>query len=59
MTLKYDRTKANWVIYRSDTTRAHRRTATKQEALTLAKDLAKRLHAQLVVHKKDGKFQKL
>lgn len=59
VTLKFDRLKANWVIYRSDTTRAFRRFPTKQEALVVAKDLAKRLHAQLVVHKKDGKFQKI
>ncbi|MCH5164828.1 MAG: DUF2188 domain-containing protein [Clostridiales bacterium] len=59
VTLKYDRTKMNWVIYRSDTTRAYRRLATKQEGLLVAKDLARRLHAQLVVHKKDGKFQKI
>lgn len=59
VTLKYDRVKANWVIYRSDSTRACRRLATKQEGLEVAKDLAKRLNAQLVVHKKDGKFQKI
>lgn len=59
VTLKYDRAKANWVIYRSDSTRACRRLATKQEGLEVAKDLAKRLNAQLVVHKKDGKFQKI
>ena len=49
----------NWVILRSDTDRTYRRVATKQEGLPVAKDLARRLHAQLVVHKKDGKFQKL
>ncbi len=59
VTLKFDRAKSSWVIYRSDTTRAYRRIGTKQEALVVAKDLAKRLHAQLIVHKKDGKFQKL
>ena len=59
VTLKYDRIKMNWVIYRSDTNRAYRRLATKQEAMVVAKDLARRLHAQLVVHKKDGKFQKI
>ena len=46
-----------WIILRSDTDRTYRRLATKQEALVVAKDLARRLHAQLVVHKKDGKFQ--
>ena len=57
VTLKYDRIKMNWVILRSDTDRTYRRVATKQEGLPVAKDLARRLHAQLVVHKKDGKFQ--
>lgn len=59
VTLKFDRVKNNWVILRTDTDRAYRRLATKQEALVVAKDLARRLHAQLVVHKKDGKFQKI
>lgn len=59
VTLKYDKAKGNWVIYRSDIPRAYRRMGTKQDALPIAKDLAKRLHAQLVVHKLDGKFQKV
>lgn len=59
VTLKYDRIKMNWIILRSDIDRTYRRVATKQEGLPIAKDLARRLHAQLVVHKKDGKFQKL
>lgn len=59
VTLKFDRNKGNWVILRSDTDRAYRRLATKQEALNIAKDLARRLKAQLVVHKKDGKFQRI
>lgn len=59
VTLKFDKQKNNWVIYRSDTTRAYRRLATKQDAVMVAKDLARRLHAQLVVHKKDGKFQRI
>lgn len=59
VTLKFDRVKNNWIILRSDTDRTYRRMATKQEALVVAKDLARRLHAQLVVHKKDGKFQKV
>ncbi len=59
VTLKFDRVKQNWVIYRSDTDRAYRRLGTKQDALPVAKDLARRLHAQLVVHKKDGKFQRI
>lgn len=59
VTLKFDKEKNNWVIYRSDTTRAYRRMTTKQDAVMVAKDLARRLHAQLVVHKKDGKFQRV
>ncbi len=59
VTLKFDRIKNNWVILRSDSERTYRRVATKQEALTIAKDLARRLRAQLAVHKKDGKFQKV
>lgn len=59
VTVKFDRVKNNWVVLRSDTDRTYRRLSTKQEALMIAKDLAKRLHAQLVVHKKDGKFQKV
>ena len=59
VTLKYDRAKSSWVIYRSDIpTRAYRRIGTKQEALVVARDLAKRMHCPLIVHKKDGKFQK-
>ncbi|MCH5162467.1 MAG: DUF2188 domain-containing protein [Clostridiales bacterium] len=59
VTLKFDRNKNNWVILRSDSERAYRRVQTKQEALTIAKDLARRLQARLAVHKKDGKFQKI
>ncbi len=59
VTLKFDRNKNNWIVLRSDTDRTYRRLATKQEALVIAKDLARRLHAQLVVHRKDGKFQKI
>ncbi len=59
VTVKFDRVKNNWVVLRSDTDRTYRRLGTKQEALVIAKDLARRLHAQLVVHKKDGKFQRI
>lgn len=59
VTLKFDRIKNSWVIMRSDINRTYRRLATKQEALVIAKDLARRLHAQLIVHKKDGRFQKI
>lgn len=59
VTVKFDRPKNNWVVLRSDTEKTYRRLGTKQEALIVGKDLARRLHAQLVVHKKDGKFQKV
>lgn len=56
VTLKFDEEKGDWVIERSDMTRAYRRIATKAEALPVARDLAKRLEAQLIVHNKDGKL---
>ena len=56
VTLKYDEKKEDWVISRSDMTRAYKRCATKAEALPVARDLAKRLQAQLIVHNKDGKL---
>ncbi len=59
VTLKFDRLKNNWIIRRSDSDKTFRRVPTKQEAIVVAKDLAKRLNAQLVVHKKDGKFQRI
>lgn len=59
VTIKFDRNKGNWIITRSDTNRTYRRVSTKQDALLIGKDLARRLQAQLVVHKKDGKFQKV
>ncbi|MDE7164711.1 MAG: DUF2188 domain-containing protein, partial [Clostridiales bacterium] len=56
VTLKFDEEKNDWVIDRSDSNRAYRRLATKAEALPIARDLAKRLQAQLIVHNKDGKL---
>lgn len=56
VTLKYDEKKEDWVVARSDMTRAYKRCATKSEALPVARDLAKRLQAQLIVHNKDGKL---
>lgn len=57
-TVKYDRAKDSWVIVKDDSTRAFRRFDTKEEALTKARELCKQYDASLVVHKKDGKFQK-
>lgn len=57
--VKYDRYKGNWIVVKTGQERPVRRVATKEEALRIAKDLAKRMDAALVVHKKDGKFQKI
>ena len=57
VTVKFDDEKGNWVVLRSDNmSKAYRRVATKQEALQAARELAKRLQAQLIVHNKDGKL---
>lgn len=58
-TVKYDRDKNSWVIKKDGTDRVVRRVTTKEEAMKIAKDLSKKYNADLVVHKKDGKFQKL
>ena len=57
-TVLYDRAKDSWVIKRNGTDRAVRRVDTKEEALFIARQLCKKYDAKLVVHKKDGKFQK-
>ncbi|MDE6029236.1 MAG: DUF2188 domain-containing protein [Clostridiales bacterium] len=56
VTLKFDEDKGDWVVERTDMNRAYRRLPTKAEALPIARDLAKRLQAQLIVHNKDGKL---
>ncbi len=57
VTLSYDKMKMDWVIHRSDSERTIRRLPTKHEALPIAKELAKKLGAQLIVLKMDGNFQ--
>ena len=57
--VKYDRAKGSWVIVRAGQQRPVRRVATKEEALKIARELAKKTGAGLYVHKKDGKFQKV
>ena len=57
--VKYDRAKGSWVIARAGQQRPVRRVATKEEALKIARELAKKTGAGLYVHKKDGKFQKV
>ena len=54
----YDKTMQNWVVKMDGATRASKRCATKEEALKVAKELAKKKDSKLSVHKKDGKFQK-
>lgn len=57
-TVVYDRAKDSWVIKRSGSDRVVRRVDTKEQAMTIARSLCKKHDAALVVHKKDGKFQK-
>ena len=54
----YDKENKNWIVRVDGGKRASRRCATKEEALKVAKDLAKKKDADLSVHKKNGKFQK-
>lgn len=54
----YDRAKDSWVIKKDGATRATRRVDTKEEAMQIARELVRKYNAKLVVHKKDGKFQK-
>lgn len=56
--VKYDRLKDSWIIQRSGSERVVRRLRTKEEAMSEARAMCKRQNATLVVHKKDGKFQK-
>ena len=54
----YDKEQKNWIVRIDGGERASKRCATKEEALKVAKDLAKKKDADLSVHKKNGKFQK-
>lgn len=56
--VKYDRGKDSWVIKKEGVDRVVRRVDTKEEAMNVARALCKKYNANLVVHKKDGKFQK-
>lgn len=55
----YDKEQKNWIVRIDGGQRASKRCATKEEALKVAKDLAKKKDADLSVHKKNGKFQKV
>lgn len=57
-TVKYDRVKDTWVIKKDGVDRVVRRVDTKEEAMNVARALCKKYNASLVVHKKDGKFQR-
>lgn len=59
LNVKYDRMKQSWIIVRSDSHRVVRRIKTKQEAVAVGKQLAASYDANLRIHKKDGKFQKV
>lgn len=56
--VKYDRAKDSWVIKKEGMDRVVRRLDTKEEAMTVARQLCRKHDANLVVHKKDGRFQK-
>ncbi len=54
----YDRESKTWEIRKDNAKRVIRRVKTKKEALEIAQELSKNQDVNLVVHKKDGKFQK-
>lgn len=56
--VKYDRNKDTWVVKKEGVDKPVRRVDTKEEAMNIARALCKKYNASLVVHKKDGKFQR-
>ena len=54
----FDKITHTWIIKKDNANRVIRRVRTKEEALRVAKELSKNHDTALVVHKKDGKFQK-
>ena len=54
----YDKAKQSWTVKKAGADRVLRRVATKEEAMSVARELSRKTGASLVVHKKDGKFQK-
>ena len=54
----YDRETKTWEVRKDQAKRVIRRVKTKKEALEIAQELCERQELNLVVHKKDGKFQK-
>lgn len=55
----YDKEKREWVVKKSGSARASKRCTTKAEALEVAEKLSEASGANLRVHKKNGKFQKI
>lgn len=53
----YDELKETWVIKKDDSDRVIRRVKTKEEAVKIGKEFARKPGHQLVVHKKDGEVQ--
>lgn len=56
--ISYDREQKMWLIKKDGAKRVIRKTGTKVEALEIAKRMCNNQDLNLVVHKKDGKFQK-
>ncbi|MBQ4049367.1 MAG: DUF2188 domain-containing protein [Clostridia bacterium] len=54
----FDKNTHTWIIKKDNAKRVIRRVRTKEEAMRIAKELSKNQETALVVHKKDGKFQK-
>ncbi len=56
--IMYDKETKTWEIRKDNAKRVIRRVKTKKEALEIAQELSKNQDLNLIVHKKDGKFQK-
>ncbi len=56
--ISYDKEQRMWLIKKDGAKRVIRKTATKTEAVEIAKRMCNNQDLNLVVHKKDGKFQK-
>ena len=54
----YDKETKTWEVRKDNAKRVIRRVKTKKEALEIAQELSQKQDLNLVVHKKDGKFQK-
>ena len=54
----YDKAKESWTIKKAGSDRVLRRVGTKEEAMSVARELSRKTGASLEVHKKDGKFQR-